>query len=284
MSTPAQIKQEVAKSSEIKTVFDFMKQKKDLIAQALPNTITPDRLIGVFTMLLNSSPALMECTQSSLVAAVIQTVQLGLTPGNVGHCHYVPFNNKQKDGTYRKEVQFIVGYKGMIELVNRSGNACILTAECVFEKDQFEYSQGLNPTLRHVPSTGERGAFAGVYCIAKNMLANEKVFIYLQKEEIEKVKNASKAGASQYSPWATWFEEMAKKTAVKRICKLLPLSLEVQTKINADETIKTQIDKDMVEIPDRTNWQEAQVIPQDAELTPEQQWAKEDAQKGQSNG
>jgi recombination protein RecT len=264
MATVAQAKQMV-KQTQVTTVWDFFEQKRDLIAKALPNTITTDRLIGVLTMLMKSSPQLMECSQASLIGAVIQTVQLGLTPSNIGHCHYVPFNNKKKDGSFQKEVQFIIGYRGMIELVNRSGKAVILSAECVYDKDQFQQEQGLNPVLRHVPAVGDRGSFAGVYCIAKNMVAQEKVFIYLQKEEIEKVRNASKAGQSEYSPWSKWYDEMAKKTAVKRICKLLPLSIDVQRQLSADETIKPVIDKDMVDLPDKTNWDA-----QDAEVVQEQ--------------
>lgn len=256
MATPETVKIAVVNTPQIKTVFDFMREKKDLISKALPKTITPDRLIGVFTMLFNSSPKLMECTQVSLVAAVIQTVQLGLTPGPVGHAYYVPFNNKQPNGSYAMEVQFIIGYRGICELVNRSRNASILNAECVYMNDQFEYEKGLKPILRHIPADGDRGAFRGVYCIAKNMLANEKVFIYLSAEEIDKIKRASKAATSAYSPWVTWFELMAMKSAVKRIAKLLPLSLEVQREISADETIKTKIEKDIIDVPDSTNWSE----------------------------
>lgn len=267
MSTVTQVKNQVSKS-EVKTVQDFFIEKRDLIARALPNTITPDRLIGVFTMILKSSPQLTQCSQSSLVAAVIQAVQLGLTPGNIGHFHLIPFNNKGK-----MEAQFMIGFKGLMELVNRSGNACILGSECVYSKDQFEYEQGLTPKLRHVPADGERGEFIGVYCVAKNMLANEKVFVYLQKEEVEKVKASSKAASSEYSPWAKWPAEMAKKTAVKRICKMLPLSVEMQQKVSTDETIKTQIDKSMVEVPDTANWeaaQEAEVIKENKEEKPDE--------------
>lgn len=252
MGTLAEVKKQ-AGEVKISSVFDFMEQKKDLIAKALPQAFTADRLIGLLTLVLKGSPKLMECTQASLIGAVIQTIQVGLQVGNVGHVYYVPFKNKQADGSYKMEVQFQIGYKGMIELVNRSGKACILNTECVYEKDQFQYEQGLNPVLRHVPAQGNRGAFVGVYCIAKHLVANEKMFIFLNKEEVDKVRNASKA-KSELSPWNTWFDEMAKKTAVKRICKSLPLSVDVQKQISADETIKPAIDKSMVDLPDKANW------------------------------
>lgn len=241
----------LAQGKKITTVAEFFEQKKDLIAKALPNTITSDRLMGVFTMVLGSSPELKKCSQNSLIAAVIQTVQYGLTPGNIGHCYYIPFQNKGV-----MEAQFVLGYKGIVELVNRCGKAVILSTEVVYCGDFFEYEQGLNPVLKHIPTSSLRGSIIGVYCVAKNMVANEKVFIYLNKADIDKVRNASKAGQSNYSPWAKWYEEMAKKTAIKRICKLLPISVDVQQQVFSDETIKTGIRPDMKIEPDQTDWNE----------------------------
>jgi len=239
---------------QIITVQDFLTKKKDLIAKVLPKTITPQRLLGIFEMILNSSPKLKECSQKSLIGAVIQTAQLGLQPGNIGHIHLVPFNNKGI-----MEAQLIIGYKGYVELVNRSKEATILSAEVVYDKDQFQYEQGLNPILRHIPSAGDRGEKIGVYCIAKNLLANEKVFVYLQKDDVEKIKAASKSANSDYSPWVTWPDEMWKKSAVKRISKLLPLSTESQKAISVDETIKTEIKEDMTEVQDVTDWEGQEV-------------------------
>jgi len=268
MSNIAETKQ-LAKDSKILTVYDFLEKKKDLIQASLPKTITPERLIGVFTMVLKSSPALAKCTQSSLISAVIQTVQLGLQPGNIGHVYLVPFKNKGV-----QEVQLIVGYRGLCELVNRSGRAVVLSSEVVKGEDVFDYEMGLNPKMRHIPAQGDRGEKVGVYAIAKNLAANEKVFVYLQKEDIEKVKNASKAKDSDYSPWTKWSEEMWKKTAVKRLCKLLPLSSEAQNQISADETIKNTISADIPSEKDETVWngkevEEAEIIqPESTEQQP----------------
>ncbi len=245
----------VVANTQILTVQDFITKKKDLIARVLPKAITPERLLGIFEMILNSSPKLKECSQKSLIGAVIQTAQLGLQPGNIGHIHLIPFSNK---GVL--ECQLIIGYRGYVELVNRSKEATILTAEVVYEKDQFQFEQGLNPILRHIPASGDRGEKIGVYCIAKNLLANEKVFVYLQKEEVEKIKAASKSATSDYSPWKTWADEMWKKSAVKRISKLLPLSAESEKAISADETIKTEIVADMTEAPDEADWNKQEPI------------------------
>ena len=266
MATQAEVAK-VAKGTKIVTIHDWIKTPaiKNLIAQALPKAITPERFLGVFTMVLKSTPELANCSKESLIAAVVQTVQLGLTPGNIGHCYYIPFNNKNKG----REAQFVIGYKGIVELVNRCGKASLLSTEIVREGDEFECSMGLNPVLKHVPAwDGDQMPIKGVYCVAKNLVANEKVFVYLSKAEIDKVRAASKAGQSDYSPWAKWYEEMAKKTAVKRICKLLPLSVEDQAKVATDETIKHDISKDMTSVPDKANW-EGDTIDADPKPEPE---------------
>lgn len=276
MGNLAEVKQRT-QSTEIVTVQDFMTKQKDLIARVLPKTITPERMLGIFNMILKSTPALAKCSQESLIGAVIQTAQLGLTPGNIGHVHLVPFWNGKKKCN---EVQLICGYKGLLELVNRSGQATIMTSEVVHEKDYFEYELGLNPKLSHKPAVGDRGGIIGVYCIAKNLIANEKVFVYLQKEEVEKIKEQSlskvKDEFKKYSPWVAWEDAMYKKTAVRNIVKLLPLSVESQKALSADETIKTKIDGDMANMPDETDWttQEAE----DAEISepePEQSHQEE---------
>lgn len=271
MAKVEDVKNAVA-TTKISTVYDFMAQKKDLIASALPRHITADRLVGMFTLVIKNNPELLNCSQLSLISAMVQTAQLGLMPGNISHCYYVPFNNKKKDGTFVREVQFILGYKGMVELVNRSGQAAILSTECVYANDEFNYELGLDPKLEHKPARANRGEIIGVYAVAKNIMVNEKIFVYLTRTEIDKIRNASKAGQSEYSPWAKWFEEMAKKTAVKRLCKLLPLSVDIQKKIATDETIKTEISPDMVETKDETSWEtpiEAEIVADITQKTPE---------------
>ena len=247
MTQIEKLKNKVATRPPVTSVWDFFESRKSDIAKVLPRHITADRLIGVMSFMIKSNGAIANASVNSLIAAVIQTCQLGLEPGSLGHVYYVPFNNKGK-----KEVQFIIGYKGYIELLNKAGKAAILSTECVYENDHFRYQLGLNPILEHTPAASNRGKFIGVYCIAKNLVANEKVFLHMSADEIDKIRKSSKAGASEYSPWNNWFESMAKKTVIRQITKLLPLSIEEQSKIATDETTKSTIDVDMTRVPDET--------------------------------
>jgi len=277
MATSQDIVKQTA-GKELVTIESFIKKNEAMIKRALNNTISPERFLAVINIVMQS-PALQGCSQNSLVSAVLQTVQIGLTPGPVGHVYYVPFYKGQT-----REVQMIVGYRGLVELINRSKEASVLSAFVVYEKDQFQYEQGFNPVLRHIPADGDRGPMIGVYCIAKIHLANEKVFVYIQKAEVEKVKTESlnkiAPDKRNYSPWVKWEESMWMKTAVRRIAKLLPLSVEVQRRISADETVKTAIVPNMADAQDHANWdaQEAEIVPQE-QGKPEQQASKPDESK-----
>ena len=246
MTQIEKLKTAVAARPPVKSVWDFFESRKAEIARVLPKHVSTDRMIQVMTFMIKSNANLANASANSLIAAVIQASQCGLDPA-LNHCYFVPFNNKGE-----KQVQFIIGYKGYVEMMNRSKKAALIATESVYENDHFKYALGLNPVLEHTPTTGERGEFKGVYAIAKNIVADEKVFVYLTKEDVDKVRASSKAGKSEYSPWSNWYEEMAKKTAVRRLTKLLPLSVDEQKQYSADETTKIEIAPDMTSVPDIT--------------------------------
>jgi recombination protein RecT len=105
--------------------------------------MTPDRLLRIALTEVRRQPKLAECSQASLLSAVFSCAQLGLEPGGaLGHAYLVP---------YGKEVQFILGYRGMIDLARRSGLIDSITAHAVYEGDRFECEFGLAENLVHVP-------------------------------------------------------------------------------------------------------------------------------------
>lgn len=87
-------------------------------------------------------------------------------------------------------------------------------------------------------------------------------FDVMTKEEINVHKNKySQAAGSKYSPWSTNFDDMAKKTVLKRVLKYAPIRTEFARKINNDETIKTELSEDMSDVmPEET---EAYVVDED---------------------
>lgn len=222
------------KADDVSSIF---KAYRAQISQALPKHLTADRVIQMATTLISRSPELAECSTESLVGATMQSSILGFQPvAALGQCYFVPFHNKK---TGKREVQFIIGYKGMIELARRSGEIQTIYAQVVYENDEFTYELGLEPKLVHVPDTGERGKMTHVYAVAK-FTGGGFAFEVMSKSDVDKIKNKSQAGNSSYSPWNSGFyDEMARKTVVRRLFKYLPVSVEYQKDVLTDEsTIK----------------------------------------------
>lgn len=203
------------------------------MALALPKSMTAERLTRIVMTECRKVPALMQCNQESFFGAVLQCAQLGLEPGSaLGHCYLLPFGNgKSRDG--RPNCQLIIGYRGMIDLARRSGQIVSINAYCVHEADEFEYELGLHPDIHHRPSPlAERGPVTYVYAVAV-LKGGGVQFEVMSRAEIEAVRLQSKAGKS--GPWVTHWEEMARKTVVRKLFKYLPVSIEAIRAVEIDE-------------------------------------------------
>jgi len=217
------------KSVQVKDIFEKYKAQ---IAQAIPKHLTVDRVIQLATTLISRNPELAECSTESLLGAVLQTSILGFEPVQaLGQCHLVPFNNKK---TGKREVQFIIGYRGMVELTRRSNQLKTIYSQCVYSKDEFAYEFGLEPKLVHKPAMGDRGEFIYAYTVA-HFNNGGYAFEVMSKYDVDKIRKRSQAGNSQYSPWNNDYEEMAKKTVIRRLWKMLPTSVEIKSGELSDE-------------------------------------------------
>ncbi|NIK11165.1 recombination protein RecT [Alkalibacillus almallahensis] len=221
-----------------KTIEDYLKKMAPAMEQALPKHMDADRLMRLATTTIRTTPELKQAEVGSLLGAVMQAAQLGLEPGLIGHCYLLPFKNNKKGTT---EVQFIIGYKGMIDLARRSGQIQNIYAHAVYENDTFDYELGLEPRLEHKPTMdSDKGAFVGAYAVA-HFKDGGYQFEFMPKADIERRKQRSKAANSKYSPWATDYEEMAKKTVIRHMWKYLPISVEIQKAASEDETTRQDI-------------------------------------------
>jgi recombination protein RecT len=225
----------VADDNKPKTIVEILKSAdfKAQMALALPKTLTADRLIRIVLTECRKTPELRRCNQASFFGAVLQCAQLGLEPGSaLGHCYLLPYGNgKAKDGL--PNCQLIIGYRGMIDLARRSGQIVSINAYCVHEKDEFIYELGLHPDIKHRPSAmANRGPVTFVYAVAQ-LQGGGVQFEVMSRAEIEAVRSQSKAGTR--GPWVTHWEEMARKTVVRRLFKYLPVSTEALRAVEVDE-------------------------------------------------
>lgn len=245
--------QAVAKTEKPKTIAGLLTDPaiKQQMALALPRHINPDRLARIALTEVRKVPKLAQCDQTSFLGAIMQCAALGLEPGGaLGHCYLIPFENRKRNVT---EVQFIVGYRGMIDLARRSGQIVSLTARAVHERDEFRYQYGLNEDVHHVPASGDRGPIAYVYAVAK-LKDGGVQFEVMSRADVELVRNNSqgyktalrfaKPGQPPNTPWHDHFEPMALKTVTRRLFKWLPVSIEIQSAISNDERADAGVAQD----------------------------------------
>lgn len=245
MTQVDKMKQQMAKTNgnapakdKPKTIEDYLKQMAPAMSQALPKHMDVDRLMRLTMTTIRTTPELRNADMGSLLGGVMQAAQLGLEPGLLGQCYLLPFKNNKKGIT---EVQFIIGYKGMIDLARRSGHIQSIYAHAVYEHDDFEYELGLNPTLKHTPTMkSDKGEYIGSYAVAHFKDGGYQME-FMPKAEIEKRKNSSPGGRSKYSPWNNYYEEMANKTVIRHMWKYLPISVEIQQHVAHDEGIARDI-------------------------------------------
>lgn len=226
----------------------LIKAMEPEIKKALPSVITPERFTRMVFTALSSTPKLQQCTPQSFLGAMMQAAQLGLEPNTpIGQAYLIPYKNKGI-----QECQFQLGYKGLIDLAYRSGEIKDIQAHEVYENDAFEYEFGLEPKLKHIPATHDRGEIIMYYAVF-HMVNGGYGFEVMPKEDIiNHAKKTSQSYDSSYSPWAKYFDEMAKKTVIKKCLKYAPIKTDFVRALSSDETIKSTITEHMADEPDET--------------------------------
>lgn len=160
--------------------------------------------------------------------------------------------------------------KGLIDLAYRSGEISVIQAHTVYENDEFSYEFGLDPKLNHKPAVKDRGEPIAFYAMFKTKDGGYG-FEVMSVEDVRKhAKKYSKSYGSEYSPWNTSFVEMAKKTVLKQVLKYAPLKSDFAKQVTADETIKSEISPDMLDVmPDPIEAEGTVVDPETGEINPQ---------------
>ena len=224
---------------------DMVKAMMPEIRKALPSVITPERFTRIALSALNNTPALQQCSPMSFIASLLNSAQLGLEPNTpLGQAYLIPYKNKGQ-----MECQFQIGYKGLIDLAYRNGQMQTIQAQAVYENDLFEYEYGLEPKLVHKPAYSDRGEITYFYGLFKTVNGGFGFSVMSKADMDNYARTYSKAFASDYSPWKTSYEEMAKKTVIKKALRYAPIKTDFQRALSTDESIKLSFSEDMTTVP-----------------------------------
>ncbi|ERT60771.1 recombinase RecT [Megasphaera vaginalis (ex Srinivasan et al. 2021)] len=243
-------KRETTAASPKKGMQDLILSMKPQIEAALPSVLTGERFTRMVLSAMSSTPQLVQCSPQSFLGAMMQAAQLGVEPNTpLGQAYLIPYRNHGQ-----LECQFQLGYKGLIDLAYRSGEVKDIQAHEVHENDVFEYELGLEPKLKHIPAVKDRGTVIMYYAVFHTKDGGYGFEVMSRTDVEEHMKKFSKAANSSFSPWKTNFDEMAKKTVLKKCLKYAPLKTEFVKAVAQDSTIKKTIAADMGSVSDETDY------------------------------
>lgn len=248
---------------------------RELLGKRAPQFITS------VLQVVNSNKLLATADPKSVYGAAAAAAVLDLPiNNNLGFAYIVPYNERQPDGSKKQVAQFQLGYKGFIQLAQRSGQFQTLSAAPVYEGQLISQ----NPLSGYVFDFTKKTSDVVIGYAAYFRLINgfEKVH-YMDIAELKKHgAKYSKTFGNSNGLWNTDFDAMAQKTVLKLLlAKFAPLSIEMQKAVIADQGKINDIETNDVEYVDNTEVQidkeservrlmiEAAKTPQDLELLEE---------------
>jgi recombination protein RecT len=198
------------------------------IASNLPSTISPDKFRNVVITAANMTPDLLNADRRSLLGACVKCAADGLVPDG-REAALVIMGGK---------VSYMPMVAGVLKRARNSGEIASLIAQVVHERDRFLWRpcDAAAPIEHETPPlTEDRGKPIGAYAIAR-LKDGSVVAEVMNHAEIEKVRNVSRAKGS--GPWIQWWDQMARKTVIRRLSKYLPMdAAPLEVLLNRDERL-----------------------------------------------
>lgn len=236
-----------------------MNKISSIIQDVLPGRGSVKAFIGRAFIYAQHNPNILQCTEKSLMNALLCCAQTGLSLDPRGNmAHIIPYYSKKENG---KVANLIVGYQGYIDLMYRCANVVDVNPQIVYQGDEFDYDLGTNANIKHRPHwldqrNDGKGAPIEVadaaYCILtfKNGM---KKFEVMHKYDIEAIRNTVK----YYDPndashmWNKHWRSMWKKTVIRRMVKYVPHTPEMAFSLDMDrragEGLEQKPDLDVAE-------------------------------------
>lgn len=200
---------------------------------ALPAHIPVERFMRVVMTATQRNPDLVAADRVSLFNSALLAAQDGLLPD--GREGALVIYNTKKGNDWVKSVQWMPMIAGILKKCRNSGELSSVEAHTVHANDKFSYRIGIDEQPVHEPDWfGDRGAVVGVYAVAK-LKDGTRVSEIMGRTEIEKVRAISKS--KDKGPWVDWWEEMARKTVLRRLSKRLPISSDLDDLIRRDDAL-----------------------------------------------
>jgi recombination protein RecT len=223
------VKGQAQGATDLKTLDQFLNKHKAQFALALPKHMNPDRMIRLALTAFNGNKSLQNASLTSVAASIVMASQMGLEIGVAGQGYLVP---------YKGQCQFIPGWQGIVDLVGRSGRASVWTG-AVFEGDEFDYSLGDSPFVKHKPAgEDDPKKLRFTYAVGRVNGSNWPVIEVWSHDRLRKHFNKyNKVGDKHYAN-DNW-EMYARKIPLLQVCKYMPKSIELNAALAVENAYQS---------------------------------------------
>jgi recombination protein RecT len=229
----------------------FLDGFKSQVALALPKHMNPDRMCRLAVTAFSRDDKLQQCEPKSIIAGIVTAAQLGLEIGVNGQCYLLPYFDNRNN---RYMAQLVPGWKGLTDLVSRSGRATVWTG-AVYEGDEFDYQLGDSPFVRHRPGDEDNdpSKLTHVYAIGRVNGSNWPVIEVWRMSKVVKHRDKNnKVGKAHYS--FKNLEMYARKVPLLQVLKYMPSSIELSNAVALSDAIevggRATIEGDFVTVTD----------------------------------
>ena len=221
-------------------------KNRDALLRSCPTGFNLDRMTRTLINAISTTPQLAKCSPASIFLSSIKAFTLGLEPnGALSEGYLVPFWNSKKG---QNEAQFMPSYRGLQNLARRSGEISNIYSKAVYEKDIFEVEEGTERKIIHKPDYTKNRGMAVCYYAVFVLKTGEVDFEVMSIDEINAIRARSKSADT--GPWVTDYDEMAKKTVMKRLLKRSPMSIELASAISLENQVSTGENQGSIDIID----------------------------------
>lgn len=208
--------------ANVKDFSNFMDKLKGQLALALPQHMNADRMARLAVTAFSTSANMQRCTPISIAAAIMTAGQLGLEPGVNGAGYLIP---------YKDTCTFVPGWKGLVDLVSRSGRGTVFTG-VIFKDQRYTFTDGARRDLiiHNETNLDAPEDITHAYAIGWVRDAAMPVIELWSVEKIRKHRDKYNRQGNKHYSFKDW-EMYARKIPLLQVLKYMPSSVELSNAI-----------------------------------------------------
>ncbi|QGH64189.1 recombinase RecT [Serratia proteamaculans] len=208
----------------------------------LPSHVSFEKFTTAAAVALANNSDLLGANRQSVINALSSCAKDGLIPDN-REAALIVYKTKNANGQWIPKAQYLPMIDGVMKRARQSGEVSVIATRAWYKNDQFRvWMDEDGEHIFYEPNLLDRGELVGTFAYAK-MKSGELQFEVMNLDDIEKVRAASKN--SDKGPWVDWYESMARKSVMHRLCRRLPNNSEMMEMLERGTEMVWQKEKDI---------------------------------------